>query len=323
MKRIEFIQHDVWRRITTTVKRRRSRCHVAIAYFGKHGSELLPLTKGSVLVVDATLAAVESGQTHPGELLKLINRGVAVYSCAGLHAKVVVAGDEVFVGSMNASRRSATQLAETAIRTGDRLAVSHARQFVADHAIIAVGPEQARHLMKLYRPPALPPSTAHKRAGGRGMTPLGTRLWIAKVETTGWDGDDYAAVERGLPFAEKRLRDRKRFESDVFVWDGAGLGNIRERDLIVCVHREPDGRNFISAPGFVLHVTSYGHGQQVRRVIFFEVEKRRRRKLLERVLAKLSPKARAIVRNGLGRQVPLRFVTEVLSASGAARRSSH
>jgi hypothetical protein len=43
---------------------------VAVACFGKGGARLLPLLKRSVLVVDASDAAVKSWQTRPAELGK-------------------------------------------------------------------------------------------------------------------------------------------------------------------------------------------------------------------------------------------------------------
>jgi len=49
---------------------------MAVAYFGKGASRLLPLTAGSRLVVDASECAVASGQTCPADLIKLVARGV-------------------------------------------------------------------------------------------------------------------------------------------------------------------------------------------------------------------------------------------------------
>ena len=149
MTRVDFVSSELWRRITAAVRRRQSRCHVAIAYFGKGAGKLLPLTRGSTLVVDASDAAVKVGLTDPRELLKLIRRHVAVYSVSNLHAKVVVAGDEAFVGSMNASRRSARELIEAAIHTDHRSVVREARRFVESLASQKLGDEEVRQLRAL------------------------------------------------------------------------------------------------------------------------------------------------------------------------------
>lgn len=58
----EFIGREPWAELTKFARKHRSAAHLAVAYFGKGGSKLLPLAKGSVLVVDASEAAVKSGQ---------------------------------------------------------------------------------------------------------------------------------------------------------------------------------------------------------------------------------------------------------------------
>ena len=91
---------------------------------------MLPLPKGSKLVVDASKAAVGSGQTNPSELLILLKKGVEIYSYAGLHAKVFVIGSQLFIGSTNVSGRSQERLQEAAFHTRERAIVGEARDFV-------------------------------------------------------------------------------------------------------------------------------------------------------------------------------------------------
>lgn len=52
---------DVWPVISAAARRRKG--HVAVAYLGTGATKLLPLESGSVLVVDASEAAVCSGRT--------------------------------------------------------------------------------------------------------------------------------------------------------------------------------------------------------------------------------------------------------------------
>ena len=87
------------------MKKKPSGCFVAVAYFGTGASKLLPLRKGSTLIVDMSQAAVGSGQTNPSEILKLVNRGVDVHSVNNLHAKVFAVGNQAFVGSTNVSQQ--------------------------------------------------------------------------------------------------------------------------------------------------------------------------------------------------------------------------
>jgi hypothetical protein len=77
----ELLTHEKpWRRITALVKKRPTRCQAAVAYFGQGASKLLPLRRGSTLIVDLSERAVRSGQTMPAEVLKLLNKGVDAYS---------------------------------------------------------------------------------------------------------------------------------------------------------------------------------------------------------------------------------------------------
>ena len=102
----ELITDRVWAAITEAARNTKTPAYVAVAYFGNGASKLLPLRKGSRLVVDASEHAVKSGQTSPAELLKLHRKGVKVYSIENLHAKVFVFGRTAFVGSANVSQRS-------------------------------------------------------------------------------------------------------------------------------------------------------------------------------------------------------------------------
>ncbi len=135
-----FITRDIWPQLTKAVRDSPQSCAVAVAYFGKGAGKLLPLTKGSRLVVDASEHAVAAGQTCPADLAKLVKRGVKVYSVPNLHAKVFVLGRAAYIGSANASNRSASQLVEAVIRTTETSAVRAARQFVRDHCLHELTP---------------------------------------------------------------------------------------------------------------------------------------------------------------------------------------
>src|SRR5688500_16972317 len=106
----ELLTQDIWRRLTSAANRARGKADVAVAYFGKGAAALLPLPEGSRLVVDASENAVKGGQTHPKDLKRLYDTGVRVFCCEHLHAKVFLFDRTAFVGSTNASNRSANTL---------------------------------------------------------------------------------------------------------------------------------------------------------------------------------------------------------------------
>lgn len=80
--------------------------HAAIAFVGAKAPEMLNLEIGDVLVCNAGRSAIESGATNPFALREFIDRGVEVYSCSSLHAKVLAVRGYAIVGSANASKHS-------------------------------------------------------------------------------------------------------------------------------------------------------------------------------------------------------------------------
>lgn len=80
--------------------------HAAIAFVGANALEMLSLETGDVLVCNASRSAIESGATNPYALREFVDRGVEVYSCSSLHAKVLAVRGYAIVGSANASRHS-------------------------------------------------------------------------------------------------------------------------------------------------------------------------------------------------------------------------
>lgn len=131
--------------------------HVAVAYCSTGARRLLPLLPGSVLVVDASEAAVKSGQTDPKELAKFVRAGVEVHSAAGLHAKVFVFARTAVVGSTNASRRSAKHLQEAVLISSERHVVRQARDFVLDQTGERLTIAHLKRLATIYRPPKFAP----------------------------------------------------------------------------------------------------------------------------------------------------------------------
>lgn len=274
----EFLTGKVWSQITKAVKDSRQRCAVAVAYCGKETASLLPLREGSRLVVDASERAVASGQTYPNALLRLVKEGVAVYSVPNLHAKVFVIGGTAFVGSNNASGRSASHLIEAAIRTTDPGVVRAARQFVGDLCLHELTPEVLKQLAKLYRPPLLPGGKRRKKpvkeSGGRPSLP---RLLLAQLELEDWSEDDQALHDAAVTVAEERRKHPRSFELNSFRY--TGVSPYRRGDVVVQVTDEGSGNVFVEAPGNVLHVRTRRNRRGQVTFVFLERPARRRRRV--------------------------------------------
>lgn len=245
-----LVLDDPWSRITAACKK--SRADVAVAYVGQGATRLLRLRAGSKLVVDASEAAVRSGQTDPRELLKYFNKGVDVFSKPRLHAKVFAFKDVAFVGSTNVSNRSANVLTEAAVALSGSAAVAQARRFVLDVATAPMGKEFLKKLVKIYRPPRVP--GGGKRRKGRVPLPARARrmeggpLRLVRLVPTEWNEAEHHADKVGRRVA---LKLKKRgFKLDSFGWPRWRPGGLDEEVLMMMTYGPREV--FLAPPGRVL-----------------------------------------------------------------------
>lgn len=266
-----LLTHDVWPQLTKAVRGSRRRCAVAVAYFGAGASRLLPLPRGSSLVVDISERAVTSGQTCPTDLSRLMRRGVAVYSVPNLHAKVFVVGHAAYIGSANVSSRSASQLVEAVIRTTEPSAVRAARQFVQDHCLHELTPTVLKRLARLYRPPVVPGG----RGGSKRPWPKLPRLLLAQLELEEWSERDQAMHDAAWAVARKRREHPRTFELDSF--RHTGKCPYQSGDVVVQVTDEGCGRILVAPPGNVRLVRTRHDGNRQVSFVYLERPARRRR----------------------------------------------
>jgi hypothetical protein len=273
---IEFISGpQVWRRMTAAAKKDRRPAHVAVAYFGKGASKLLPLRRGSRLVVDASDAAVKSGQTCPADLKRLVTRnGVRVYTLANLHAKVFVFGSTAFVGSANASRRSSSTLIEAAVATTSQSAVKAARDLVGRHCLQNLGPEELDRLQRLYKPPRIPGGGRKRgKAPPRPAATLRPLRLAQLVRRAPPDGSE-ATEESGEKQARQRMTRPKLHELEGFSWGGDCP--FRPGDVVVQVVTERNGTRMVSPPGNVVHLKPWSRGGRNCTFVYLELPTRQR-----------------------------------------------
>jgi len=271
-----FVSQDIWPQLTKAARDSGLRCSVAVAYFGEGASSLLPLPKGSRLVVDASERTVGSGLTCPADLLKRLKKGVAVYSVPNLHAKVFVLGRAAYIGSANASRHSASRLVEAVIRTTEPSAVRAARRFVQKHCLHELTPMVLKRLARLYRPPLVPGGTrGRKRAKDTFRRPTLPRLLLQQLKLGDLSERDQALRAAGLPVAEKRRQHPRSFELESFLY--SGKCPYQRGDVVVQVTDEGDGKVLVTPPGNVLHVRSRRDGSRQVSFVYLECPARRRR----------------------------------------------
>jgi hypothetical protein len=273
-----LLSREIWPQLSKAARGSRRRCAVAVAYFGKGGSRLLSLAKGSSLVVDASERTVASGQTCPADLIKLVERGVAVFNVPNLHAKVYVLGRAAYIGSANVSSRSASHLVEAVIRTTERHTVRAARQFVHQHCLHELTPTVLKRLAKLYRPPIVPGGKPGKpKQAMTSKRPSLPRLLLAQLHLEDWSERDQALHDAAMFVAKKRRERPRSFELESF--RQTGKCEYLRGDVVIQVTDEGSSCVLVTPPGNVLHVRTRRDGNRQVSFVYLERPARRRQQV--------------------------------------------
>lgn len=228
-----LIAKDVWDNLTRAAKSSKKSAYIAVAYFGQGGADLLPLKRGSVLVVDASEDSVRSGQTSPKELLRLYKKGVRIHSVRGLHAKVYVIGDELFIGSANVSRNSRDRLQEALVRTQDESVVRASKAFVKSLMRVELGESELKRLGKMYA------RRARKTQGGRtpkrGNQP---RVFVSQFTSNDTPEGEEAEYQKGAKAARKHLSQSSRHQMESYHRRRGYSWSWKRGDLLIPVEMD-------------------------------------------------------------------------------------
>jgi hypothetical protein len=269
---------------------------IAVAYFGKGATKLLPLDRGSTLIVDMSRPAVGSGQTLPKEILKLVNRGVEVHSVQNLHAKVFVIANRAFIGSTNVSNHSANGLIEACVETDNRTVVRSCRDFVASLCGEIITPRHATRMQRFYKPPKFG-SPAVLRPNGKRVTPRHSPLWIVPLVREGWEEADYEQEKQGMAKAKKNLRSTRRFFVEDFRWTADRfLERAQKGDLVIQALNEGKRRIMVSPPARLIDIRAYTKGRSNRAIVYLESAKGVRRTGLRALAQRVGPQVKKLCR---------------------------
>ena len=308
----EFITEGIWSDLQAAAKRSKRPGAVAVAYFGKTASKLLPLPRGSRLVVDASEGAVKSGQTCPAELKRLVmTNDVRVYSVPNLHAKVFVLGRTAFIGSANVSRNSAESLIEAVVATTDPTTVRAARRFVEAQCLHELGPRELNRLQAMYRPPRLAGGRRGRapRKPAHSPRPLLPRVLLAQLHVGSPPEGSEIAREAGLKAGRRSMTRPRRHLLDDF-WH-FGKCSYRDGDKVIQLLKEPSGRRMVSQPGTVVHLEPWEDGTRKCTFVYLELPNGPRVEL-RRLAKKIG--AGAAKRLARGGRVSQEFAEQLLRA---------
>lgn len=270
---VKLITKNIWATLTKAAKLSKTKSMVAVAYFGQQGSSMLPLKKGSTLLVDASDKAVKSGQTCPAELLKLYYNGVQIYSLENLHAKLFVIGKELFIGSTNVSGNSSKLLQEAIVKTNDKQAIEDAKAFIESHTgKIEMGEEQLNRLSKIYNPP--------KNIGLRNTSSKSKEkapsFQVVQLENIKVSEEENEQFEMGAAEAQKHRIKKSRHSVDEFILEGKI--NLIKGDIIMQIVDE--GNNvYVTPAGTLIHLRNWSNGKKNQTYCYVEIPNKRRKNI--------------------------------------------
>lgn len=275
---VTLLTTGIWRTLTAAARRPSGPSAAAVAYFGQGAAKMLPLRRGSRLVVDASEGAVKSGRTCPAELGKLQRRGVRVFSVANLHAKVFVFRGVALVGSANASGRSEKVLLEAVVRTSEARTVEAVRKFVRNLCLYELTPKMLSRLEGIYRPPKVLGGGARRVARTRlGPRPALPRVFIANLHNEVWSKALWETHGKGLASGRKNRQHPRSYEADSF--RQSGRCPYRRGDVVVQAVDEGRGKVLVARPAGVYHTHSRRSKEGLATFVYLELPAGKRRRL--------------------------------------------
>lgn len=266
-----ILTENIWPTITSEAKANTSSSMVAVAFFSTGAANMLPIQKGSELVVNASNAVVKSGQTNPSELIKLLKLGVKIFSCDNLHAKIFLLGNKLFIGSANASHNSAIGLQEAMLFTTDKSLIAQAKKAISSFCIKDLGLERLKQLSKIYCSPkfigGMPAS--QKRIPKKKVSDFYVCNLVYKDHPKGTE----EAYGKGKKTAEKKKGNDQHQILD-FWW--ANKAKFKVGDTVFMILKDGNGDHDIYPPGIIIHISKW---KEKHLLIYVEAPNKKCRKL--------------------------------------------
>lgn len=233
-----------WDKISRVSKLQGPR-YAAIAFIGVDAPDMLALQEGDVLVCNAGQIAVEAGATNPHALREFVDRGVAVFNCESLHAKLLAVKNSAAVGSANASRNSRLSL-EAVVVSNERAFISEVRKLVKES--IKYGSEVSEEYLetaigwlpeKFRSAPVVVGVTAPPSREDVFIPEPGGTFWL-DVERK----ESYTENEDKVANSMKRWTRAKQFETkyEVDTYLVAGKTQAVPGDVFILLHENDEGQ---------------------------------------------------------------------------------
>jgi hypothetical protein len=157
--------------------------------------------------VDASERAIKNGETDAALLRKLHNKGVQLYDCADLHAKILLLDDVAIIGSGNMSSNSEDRMVEAALISDNRSVVAGVASLIEQllKQSTELDKKQLAQLCKIR---------VIRQGGWNGARPrrrkvriaeLGNRTWIVDVEEFIPSPEEQRVIDRTISSLQQQL----------------------------------------------------------------------------------------------------------------------
>lgn len=172
----QFLTGDIWKAVNKLLTKKQK----VIACIAYVTSNLLQLTKGDILICDASTFAIKFGETSAKTLDTYFKRGIKIFSNQQLHSKLLLSDNFLAIGSANLSKSSAERLTESSVITNNDILISQAKAFchnLVEESILLTRSEINEKLkIEVVKRPFKPTAKSITR-----KKEFGNRYWLVSV----------------------------------------------------------------------------------------------------------------------------------------------
>lgn len=278
----KIFTENIWQTITSDVKENPDSCMVAVAFFSTGASSMLPLIKGSTIIVNASESIVKSGQTNPTELIKLLKRGVKIYTYDNLHSKMYVIGSNFYIGSSNASNNSAYGLKESMLVTSEKNILNQGKKAIKELCINSLGLTRLKQLEGIYKTPKFVGGFPVKR--GTKKTQNQEVYVVRLVIRNGYPKGHEDALEEGFQRATEKIIDLNN-KVEHFGW--GKKTSFKVGQMVLRVIEKKDGTTVVRPPSTIIEINKWSVNHSI---IYVESPNKREKRLssIEKKLVDIS-----------------------------------
>jgi hypothetical protein len=247
----QFLTGDVWEKVNRLLDKKQKK----IACISYVTSENLRLTKGDILICDASNFAIKFGETSAKTLATYSKRGVVIYSNQQLHSKILLTESILITGSANLSKSSAERLIESSVVTSDDILISQAKAFchnlIKESSFLTKQDIRLLSKIKVVKRPIKPtaPSKTRKKS-------FGNRYWL--ITASPIKEPTYAKIKENVEKTTASISRREKIDEDdisFLRWRSKTefTNNAREGDQIILrFNNASKTRSYIYPPSTIL-----------------------------------------------------------------------